>query len=72
MMKNIIRTLFWIFLVLFLISGVFKLLSTMLHITFGIIGVIMSFIWNILFNPIVLVLVVIYFIYRLNNRNTSK
>ena len=71
-MRNFIRVLFWIFVVLFLISGVFKLLGAILNITFGIIGLIMSFIWNIVFNPIVLVLAAIYLIYRFINRNTSK
>jgi len=68
-MKKIIKTLFWIFIVLFLISGVFKLLGAILNVTFGIIGAIMSFIWSIVFNPVVLILVIIYSIYRFSSKS---
>jgi len=68
-MKKIIKTLFWIFIVLFLISGVFKLLGAILNVTFGIIGAIMSFIWSIVFNPVVLILVIIYLIYRFSSKS---
>jgi len=71
-MKNFIKILFWIFVALFLISGVFKLLGAILNVTFGIIGAIMSFIWNIVFNPIVLILVIIYLIYRFSKKSSSK
>jgi len=68
-MKKIIKTVFWIFIVLFLISGVFKLLGAILNVTFGIIGAIMSFIWSIVFNPVVLILVIIYSIYRFSSKS---
>jgi len=68
-MKKFIKTLFWIFIVLFLISGVFKLLGAILNVTFGIIGAIMSFIWSIVFNPVVLILVIIYSIYRFSSKS---
>lgn len=71
-MRSFIKVLLGIFIVLFAISGLFSLLGAALHLTFGILGVILSFIWNIVSNPVVLILIVVYLIYKLNKTSSSK
>lgn len=67
-MKGIISIFLGIFLVVFIVSGFFTLFGAMLSLTFGFFGAIISILWKIVFNPVVLLLVIGLLIYRLNKK----
>ena len=67
-MKKLIIALIGICAGIFLIGGVFTLLGAIFSFTFGVIGTILSGAFKILFNPVVLVIVIIFLAYKLNKK----
>lgn len=63
-MNTLLKILLAIFIVGFICSGFFTLLGALFGMTFGLIGAVISLTWKIVTNPIILILVIIYLVYR--------
>lgn len=70
-MRGIIGVFLGIFLVVFVVSGFFTLFGAMLSLTFGLFGAVISILWKIVFNPVILLLVIVLLVYRLNKKSLS-
>lgn len=68
-MSKFLTALVAIVVALATISGAFMLIGAVFSLTFGIIGVIMSAIWKIVFSPLGLIIIVIYIIYRVTRKS---
>lgn len=68
-MSKFLTALVAIVVALAIISGAFMLIGAVFSLTFGIIGVIMSAIWKIVFSPLGLIIIVIYIIYRVTRKS---
>jgi len=68
-MGKVLTTLAAIVIVLLIVSGLFTLIGAVFSLTFGIISVIMSMVWKILFSPLGLIVIVVYIIYRVNRKS---
>jgi len=54
---------------IFLIGGAFTLLGIFFSITFGLIGTVVKWMFNVLLTPAVLVLIIIFLAYKLNKKS---
>lgn len=63
-MKNLVKIILSVFVILFLISGVFTILGALFSFTFGIIGTILSLVWKLVTNPAVLILIIVCIVYK--------
>lgn len=70
-MGRFIKSLFWIFIDLFLLSGFFRLLGVLFKLTFGIIGVIMGFIWKFVLVPLLVILIIAWLVGKLQKKSSS-
>lgn len=70
-MGRFIKSLFWIFIGLFLLSGFFRLLGVLFKLTFGIIGVIMGFIWKFVLVPLLVILIIAWLVGKLQKKSSS-
>lgn len=70
------KTAFGIFVVLFfalfLITGAIGLVGAILGLTFGILGTVTGVIWNIVFHPVVLVIIIAVLAYQLHKRSRYR
>ena len=67
-MRLIFKVLLAVFILILLGSAVFSLLGAVLGITFGIIGTALGFVWRVIFSPAMLVIVIIWIIYKLTRK----
>ena len=71
-MKPAYKIALIVFVVIFLITGVFSLLGSVLRITFGVIGAFFSFIWRVIFTPIILIVFVIWLVNKFVKKPPAK
>ena len=67
-MKNIIFAILGLIIGISLIGAVLTFLSSLIGITFGLVGSILGFVFSKLFTPAVLVLIIIILAYKLNKK----
>ena len=67
--KAALRIFCVVFFALFVISGAIGLVSTLLGVTFGLVGAAARLIWNLLFNPLVLILIIAVLAYQLYRKS---
>ena len=68
-MKTLFKVVLGIFIGLFLVSGVFKLIGLVIGVTFGVVGIAMKAVWGILSSPVILILIIIILAYKLNKKS---
>lgn len=71
-MWKFITVLFWVFIGLFVLSGFFGLLGAVLNLTFGLLGAVLSFIWKFVLIPVLLVLAVVWLVYRYRRNYSTR
>jgi hypothetical protein len=68
-MGKLAKIIIGIVVALALFSGLFKVLGFLTRLTFGVIGVLASAVWRLIFNPIVLIAVIAILAWRLNTKS---
>ena len=71
-MKPVIRILLIALACLIVASALSSLIGAVLDATFGIIGTVLSFVWRVIFSPAILVIAIVWIVYRLGKRKKMK